>query len=154
MANNYDYLLKFIIIGDSSTPSFTQVSANHACYYATPKTDSKQIMNPRLGSNSDRGPPPSAISLSKCKSGIQYILQHSGRPVVIQSHHALLLQRVPRPTRRSIAAFLVYDVTKRDSFDNINRWLCEVKNHGHDKVLISLVGNKSDLKDKREVSYE
>lgn len=35
---------------------------------------------------------------------------------------------------RSIAAFLVYDITKRDSFENINRWLYEVKNHSHDKV--------------------
>lgn len=31
----------------------------------------------------------------------------------------------------SIAALLVYDITKRDSFDNINKWLAEVKNHSH-----------------------
>ena len=53
----------------------------------------------------------------------------------------------------SIAAFLVYDVTKRDSFENISRWLYEVKNHSHDKVEIVLVGNKIDLKEKRQVSY-
>jgi len=44
---------------------------------------------------------------------------------------------------------LVYDITKRDSFENINRWLYEVKNHSHDKVEIVLVGNKLDIKDKR-----
>lgn len=48
----------------------------------------------------------------------------------------------------------MYDITKRDSFENINKWLYEVKNHSHDKVEIVLVGNKTDLKDKREVSYE
>ena len=55
---------------------------------------------------------------------------------------------------RSIAAFLVYDVTKRDSFDNVSRWLYEVKNHSHEKVEVVLVGNKVDMKEKREISYE
>lgn len=54
----------------------------------------------------------------------------------------------------SIAAFLVYDVTKRDSFENINKWLYEVKSHSHERVEVVLIGNKNDMKDKREVSYE
>ena len=57
-------------------------------------------------------------------------------------------------TLSSIAAFLVYDVTKRDSFENINKWLYEVKSHSHEKVEIVLIGNKNDMKNKREVSYE
>ena len=70
----------------------------------------------------------------------------------------LLLDHIIRGTYinklSSIAAFLVYDVTKRDSFENINKWLYEVKSHSHEKVEIVVIGNKCDMKDKREVSYE
>jgi GTPase SAR1 family protein len=49
---------------------------------------------------------------------------------------------------------LVYDVTRRDTYDNLQQWLAEVKNYSHDKIEIMLVGNKSDLKEQRQVSAE
>lgn len=50
---------------------------------------------------------------------------------------------------------LVYDVTSRSSFDNINEWLksCS-ENIDKSKSSIILVGNKIDLTDQREVSEE
>lgn len=42
----------------------------------------------------------------------------------------------------------MYDVTSRDSFDNIGKWLEETKNYANDKITLMLVGNKSDLEDK------
>lgn len=54
----------------------------------------------------------------------------------------------------SIAALLVYDITRRDSFDNIVKWLDEVKAHSHGKIEVALVGNKTDLQNRREVSTE
>jgi len=39
-------------------------------------------------------------------------------------------------------------LTKRDSFENLNKWLFEVKNNSHDKIQAVVIGNKSDLKDK------
>lgn len=50
--------------------------------------------------------------------------------------------------KSSIAAFLVFDLTKRDSFENLNKWLFEVKNNSHDKIQTVVIGNKYDMKEK------
>lgn len=49
---------------------------------------------------------------------------------------------------------LVYDITKRTSFNNVANWMQQLKSHSSDNVTIILVGNKCDLSDKREVSFE
>ena len=54
----------------------------------------------------------------------------------------------------AIGALLVYDITRRDTFTHITRWLEEVKTHRSKSVCIILIGNKKDLEDKRQVSYE
>lgn len=50
--------------------------------------------------------------------------------------------------RGSIGVVLVYDITNRDSFNNIVKWLDETKNYANDKVTVMLVGNKTDLDSK------
>ena len=45
-------------------------------------------------------------------------------------------------------AILVYDITKRESFDNIRRWLDEVKEFAPKSITLILVGNKKDLEEK------
>jgi small GTP-binding protein len=52
------------------------------------------------------------------------------------------------------AIMLVYDVTERESFENIRNWINEIKTYGDERVCILLVGNKSDIEDKRAVSYK
>lgn len=47
---------------------------------------------------------------------------------------------------------LVYDITDRNSFDNINNWLNEIKKHAGPSVVKYLVGNKCDLEEERVVS--
>ena len=54
----------------------------------------------------------------------------------------------------SKGAFVVYDISRKSTFDNVDKWIDELKNNGSEDVLIMLVGNKSDLKDKREISEE
>ncbi|XBI61726.1 hypothetical protein VPH35_042478 [Triticum aestivum] len=49
---------------------------------------------------------------------------------------------------------IVYDVTDQDSFNNVKQWLNEIDCYGSENVNKLLVGNKSDLTDKRVVSYE
>jgi len=53
-------------------------------------------------------------------------------------------------------ALLVYDITCRDSFNKLNFWLNDLKNNSDDidNLFIYLVGNKKDLEEKREVSYD
>ena len=51
--------------------------------------------------------------------------------------------------------FLVYDITSQTAFGKIARWLTEVRNNcENEDLVISLIGNKCDLEDQRDVSTE
>lgn len=54
----------------------------------------------------------------------------------------------------AVGALVVYDITRKESFDHISNWLKEVKEHGSKDVVVILVGNKNDLEDKRAVTKE
>ncbi|KAF5198722.1 Ras-related protein rab-11a [Thalictrum thalictroides] len=56
--------------------------------------------------------------------------------------------------RGALGAMLVYDITRRATFDNLKKWLEELRHFGDSDMVIVLVGNKFDLKEKREVSEE
>lgn len=49
---------------------------------------------------------------------------------------------------------MVYDVTSQRSFDHAENWLTELRQFADNNVVILLVGNKTDLVDKREVRKE
>ena len=48
---------------------------------------------------------------------------------------------------------LIYDVTDKDSFKNLSNWLIEIEKNSNKNVLKVLIGNKTDLEDKRVISY-
>ncbi|KAK8818237.1 hypothetical protein WA556_006058, partial [Blastocystis sp. ATCC 50177/Nand II] len=50
------------------------------------------------------------------------------------------------------AVFIVYDVTDKDSFKNVEEWLQEVRKYTDNQVELCIVGNKSDRVDEKEVS--
>ena len=54
----------------------------------------------------------------------------------------------------SIVAFLVFDLTNQESFDELQRWVEEIKTHANEQTRLVLVGNKSDLSDKRVITKE
>ena len=56
--------------------------------------------------------------------------------------------------KSGVCALVVYDITNRDSFNNIGTWLEECKNNGPSTISLVLVGNKTDLEDKRQITYE
>ncbi|KAF3792008.1 Ras-related protein [Nymphaea thermarum] len=56
--------------------------------------------------------------------------------------------------RGAVGAMLVYDITKRQTFDHIPRWLEELRSHADKNIVIMLIGNKSDLEDQRVVPAE
>ena len=60
--------------------------------------------------------------------------------------------------RRAVGALIVYDVTKRSSFDNVLKWFSDLKSKAEKECIIALIGNKIDLLDRnsrrREISYE
>jgi Ras-related protein Rab-1A len=49
---------------------------------------------------------------------------------------------------------VVYDITDRDSFENLNSWLIEIEKNASKNVYKLLIGNKCDLEDKRKVSFQ
>ena len=56
--------------------------------------------------------------------------------------------------RGAIGAMFVYDMTKRQSFDHMARWLEELRGHADKNILIMLIGNKCDLGSLRAVPTE
>lgn len=54
----------------------------------------------------------------------------------------------------SHAIAIVYDITSRQSFENVRKWISEVDRLATPQVCKLLVGNKADLADKREVSKQ
>lgn len=56
--------------------------------------------------------------------------------------------------RGAVGALLVYDIAKHQTYENVNRWLKELRDHADSNIVIMLVGNKSDLRHLRAVSTE
>ena len=54
----------------------------------------------------------------------------------------------------SKGAFVVYDITRKETFDSTDRWINDLKISSDPKINIKLIGNKSDLEDKRDVLKE
>lgn len=49
---------------------------------------------------------------------------------------------------------IVYDVTDRQSFDNVKNWLEEIEKYVEEKTKKYIVGNKNDLQERRQVKTE
>mmetsp|Transcript_35599 Transcript_35599/g.60574 ORF Transcript_35599/g.60574 Transcript_35599/m.60574 type:complete len:251 (-) Transcript_35599:618-1370(-) len=56
--------------------------------------------------------------------------------------------------RGAAGALLVYDITRRDTFKHLGRWLEEARQHSQSNMVIMLIGNKNDLEHRRAVSTE
>ena len=56
--------------------------------------------------------------------------------------------------RGAAGALLVYDITRRDTFNHLTSWLDDARQHSNSNMTIMLIGNKSDLEHRRAVTYE
>ncbi|KAH7856968.1 hypothetical protein Vadar_007394 [Vaccinium darrowii] len=56
--------------------------------------------------------------------------------------------------RGAVGALVVYDISRRTTFESVERWLEELKTHSDTTVARMLVGNKCDLENIRDVSVE
>ncbi|XP_078268605.1 ras-related protein Rab-41 isoform X2 [Rhinoraja longicauda] len=61
---------------------------------------------------------------------------------------------IPSYIRDSAAAVVVFDITNLNSFQQTSKWIDDVRIERGSDVIIMLVGNKTDLADKRQVSME
>eukprot|EP01126_Amoeba_proteus_P027156 TRINITY_DN2693_c0_g2_i9.p1 TRINITY_DN2693_c0_g2~~TRINITY_DN2693_c0_g2_i9.p1 ORF type:complete len:170 (+),score=44.57 TRINITY_DN2693_c0_g2_i9:337-846(+) len=53
--------------------------------------------------------------------------------------------------RGAAGALLVFDVTRRESFNQLDEWLNDTKNHANEAMVTVLIGNKIDLESRRAV---
>ena len=56
--------------------------------------------------------------------------------------------------KNSVCAFVVYDITNKNSFQNVKSWIEDCRKQSPKTVFMVLIGNKVDLEDNRQVSYE
>lgn len=130
----YDYLFKIVLIGDSAVGKSNLLS--------------------RFTRNE--------FSLeSKSTIGVEFAtrtLQVEGRNIKAQIWDTAGQERYRAITsayyRGALGALLVYDVTKPVTFENIGRWLKELRNHADSNIVIMLIGNKTDLEHLRAVNTE
>uniref|UniRef100_A0A1B6E9J6 Ras-related protein Rab-14 n=1 Tax=Clastoptera arizonana TaxID=38151 RepID=A0A1B6E9J6_9HEMI len=56
--------------------------------------------------------------------------------------------------RGAAGALMVYDITRRSTYNHISSWLTDTRNLTNPSTVIFLIGNKRDLEDQRDVTYE
>jgi len=56
--------------------------------------------------------------------------------------------------RGAAGALLVYDITRRETFNHLTQWLEDARQHASANMVIMLIGNKCDLEQRREVKKE
>ncbi|CAO2817147.1 unnamed protein product [Amaranthus hypochondriacus] len=129
--HEYDYLFKIVLIGDSGVGKsniLTRFTRNEFCLE------------------------------SKSTIGVEFAtrtLQVEGKRVKAQIWDTAGQERYRAITsayyRGAVGALLVYDITKKQSFDNVVRWLRELRGHADANIVLMLVGNKSDLRHLRAI---
>ncbi|KAM3134013.1 hypothetical protein pb186bvf_013855 [Paramecium bursaria] len=132
--SSYAYLFKFIIIGDSSVGKSCLLLQFLDRKF---KVDHDTTIGVEFGSKTLN------IRSKNIKLQIWDTAGQESFKSITRSYY-----------RGSICALIVYDVTSRDSFENINRWIEETKAYANDKITLVLIGNKTDLQDKRVISTE
>ncbi|KAF8018880.1 hypothetical protein BT93_H3694 [Corymbia citriodora subsp. variegata] len=129
--HEYDYLFKIVLIGDSGVGKsniLSRFTRNEFCLE------------------------------SKSTIGVEFAtrtLQVEGKTVKAQIWDTAGQERYRAITsayyRGAVGALLVYDITKRQTFDNVQRWLRELRDHADSNIVIMMAGNKSDLNHLRAV---
>ncbi|XP_072969230.1 ras-related protein RABA2a [Typha angustifolia] len=130
----YDYLFKVVLIGDSGVGKsnlLSRFTRNEFCLE------------------------------SKSTIGVEFAtrtLQVEGKIIKAQIWDTAGQERYRAITsayyRGALGALLVYDVTKPTTFENISRWLKELRDHADSNIVIMLIGNKTDLKHLQAVASE
>jgi Ras-related protein Rab-2A len=134
MANIYNYLFKYIIIGDSSVGK-----SNLLMKFAHNKftEDYQATIGVEFGAKN--------IEINKKIYRIQ-IWDTAGQENFRSITRAYY--------KNSVCAMVVYDITNRESFNNIVNWIEDVHNQSPKTISIVLIGNKIDLENKREVTFD
>lgn len=132
--DDYDYLFKVVIIGDSGVGKSNLLSRFTKNEF---NLESKSTIGVEFATRS---------------------LNVEGKVIKAQIWDTAGQERYRAITsayyRGAVGALLVYDVTRHVTFENVERWLKELRNHTDSNIVVMLVGNKSDLRHLVSVSTE
>lgn len=131
---DYDYLFKIVLIGDSGVGKSNLLSRFT-----------------RKGFNLE----------SRSTIGVEFAartIEVDGKKIKAQVWDTAGQERYRAITsayyRGAVGAFIVYDISKSESYENVSKWLKELKENADENIVIELVGNKSDLDHLRAVPTE
>ncbi|PWZ38033.1 GTP-binding protein YPTM1 [Zea mays] len=131
MSNEFDYLFKLLLIGDSSV--------GKSCFLLRFADDSYVD---------------SYISTIGVDFKIRTV-EVEGKTVKLQIWDTAGQERFRTITssyyRGAHGIIIVYDITDMESFNNVKQWLDEIDRYANDSVRKLLVGNKCDLAENRAV---
>jgi Ras-related protein Rab-1A len=170
LQNRYDYLFKLLLIGDSGvgksclllrfaddtyTESYiSTIGVDFVCSTHTVFVSS-QLAN---FENRKSEPSNSMARLSSSRLYVAVIVEISEQSADIVNQWDTAGQERFRTITSSYyrgahGICVVYDVTDMDSFNNVKQWLQEIDRYATEGVNKLLVGNKSDMADKKVVEY-
>ena len=134
--SSFDYFLKIIIIGDTGVGK-----SNFLNRFINGKFS--QLYQPTIGID--------------YKSKI-VVLPKTKQNVNLQFWDTAGQERYKAITRAyykgAKGAFIVYDITRKETFDDIDKWRNELVSSCNKEVTVMLIGNKCDLEDQREITKE
>ena len=163
----YHYMFKYIVIGDSGVGKVSlfeeQYNQEQSCLLLQFTDDrfdarSESTIGVEFGTKT--------IDLGSKYNHIKVKLQIWDTAGQVSVSFELNFDCVDQETFRSIArsyyrgsacAFLVYDITRKNTFHSVQSWLTDALSNSsnHSQLLIVLIGNKSDLgKSQRQVSFQ
>jgi len=134
MSGGYDYLLKFVVVGDAEV--------GKTCLLGRFVED-RDWSERGTTIGVDFGSKTQTIGSSLVKLHVWDTAGQESFRSITRSYY-----------RGAAASLLVYDVTRRESFEHLREWLAEVRHSTNPAPVISVVGNKTDLQAHRRVSTE
>eukprot|EP00249_Psilotum_nudum_P005922 c19326_g1_i1 orf=642-1295(-) len=132
--DDYDYLFKVVLIGDSGVGKSNLLSRFTRNEFSL---ESKSTIGVEFATRSI------TVDGKKIKAQIWDTAGQERYRAITSAYY-----------RGAVGALLVYDITRHVTFENVERWLKELKDHTDSNIVVMLVGNKSDLRHLRAVSTE
>ncbi|MBA0752241.1 hypothetical protein Gogos_001095 [Gossypium gossypioides] len=132
--DDYDYLFKVVLIGDSGVGKSNLLSRFTRNEFSL---ESKSTIGVEFATRSIR------VDDKVVKAQIWDTAGQERYRAITSAYY-----------RGAVGALLVYDVTRHVTFENVERWLKELRGHTDSNIVIMLVGNKADLRHLRAVSTD
>ncbi|KAJ2664187.1 Rab GTPase ypt31 [Coemansia sp. RSA 1200] len=129
--DEYDYLFKIVLIGDSGVGKSNLLSRFTRNEF---NLESKSTIGVEFATRSIQ------VDSKTIKAQIWDTAGQERYRAITSAYY-----------RGAVGALLVYDIAKHPTYENVTRWLKELRDHADSNIVIMLVGNKSDLRHLRAV---